>query len=97
MPDSLNKKLTFAGVASIMAYIVGGYFSFLSMTLPGCPDFITAGNVEWAMTILAVGCYAFSCCFSVFDAVAFHGQRTQLDFWRHLLLPWSLASFFSDC
>lgn len=25
------------------------------MTLPGLPDFITAGSLEWATTVLAVG------------------------------------------
>ena len=56
MPDSLNKKLTFAGTASVLAYIAGVYFAFLPETLPGFPDFITTGNLEWAMTVLAVGC-----------------------------------------
>ena len=65
MPDSLNKKLSFAGVASILAYIVGVYFAFLPMTLLGFPDFITAGNVEWAMTILAVG-YGVLCIFMLY-------------------------------
>lgn len=55
MPDSLNKKLTFAGTASILAYIAGVYFAFLPRTLPGFPNFITTGNLEWAMTVLAVG------------------------------------------
>lgn len=48
-------KLTFSGVASILAHIAGVYVAFLPMKLPGFPEFITAGRLEWAMTVLGVG------------------------------------------
>ena len=51
----LNRKLTVAGMAAALAWVTGLYFALLPMQLPGLPNFITGGGLEWASAILAVG------------------------------------------
>lgn len=51
----LNRRLALAGTAAAFAWVMGLYFALQPMHLPGFPGFITAGSLEWASAILAVG------------------------------------------
>ena len=53
--DTLNRKLAFAGTVAAASWVAGLYFAFQPMTLLGFPHVITAGVLEWASTIVALG------------------------------------------
>jgi hypothetical protein len=53
--DSLSRKLAFAGTVAAASWVAGLYFAFQPLTLLGLPHFITAGILEWASTISALG------------------------------------------
>jgi hypothetical protein len=53
--DNLSRKLAFAGTVAATFWVAGLYFAFQPMTLLGLPYAITAGVLEWASTIFALG------------------------------------------
>lgn len=55
LPPQLNRQLALAGTTGTFAWAVGLYFALLPMQPSGFPDFVTAGILEWASVILAVG------------------------------------------
>lgn len=55
LPNQLNRKFALAATTAALAWVVGLYLALQPMHLPGFPEFVTAGSLEWASAILATG------------------------------------------
>jgi hypothetical protein len=62
---TLNKKLTYAGCATVAGILLGGFAARLPNRIPGTSGLVPSGVLEWfaAIVVLSAGLYSFTLLF----------------------------------